>query len=415
MKILPKVVEQDILVNYQVNLQNTDHIDSIEISSKDNFFYKEDVAFKKDINHIFFSYKMPHLGEFLVKIHYKYKDSQSLSLYCLNKDMMNRRPLKGDLHMHSTYSDGRTSPFAMVLGCLDAGMDFMSITDHDGYEGCLNALEKVEEHNINILLLKGEEVSTGGRKDMSIAQGNGHMLAINANKSIEQQRKDVDKYEKELEDIVEDLKTQDLEKDLNLTHYAKNIWVINKIKDAKGLAILSHPNWVYRTGKFHLDQAAYKEMLKSSRLDGVEIFGEEKVREYNNLVYITTYETQNKYKYLAPFGNSDAHDSDHEIGDRFTVIFAKEKTVVSIVEAIEEGLTCAVAKVDKKEHQFMGKDELARYVYFLLREYYPSHYSFKTRLAKLYIDQFINNKSFEKKINREIENLSTYDNKFFSE
>lgn len=414
MKIIPKVLEQNKLVTYKLSLLHIEQIESIEVSSKNDYFHKESVDFIKEKKHISFCYKMTHLGEFLVKVHYKYRDTQFLSLYCLNEDMMKRRPLKGDLHMHSTYSDGRASPFAMVLASLDAGMDFLSVTDHDRYEGCLDALLKVEEHDIDILLLKGEEVSVGGRKDMTIAQGNGHMLSINANKSIENQRKDVPKYKKELEIIIKDLKKQDLNENLDLTHYAKNIWVINKIKDANGLAILAHPNWVYKDGKFHIHQTAYKEMLRSSRLDGVEVFGEEKVREYNNLVYLSTYETKNKYKYLAPFGNSDAHDSDHEIGDRFTIIFAKQKTTLGIVEAIEDGVTCAVAKVDKKEHQFMAKDDLAHYVYFLIREYYPSHYMFKTRLAKLYIDQFINNKSFEKKIKKVKENLAKYDNQFFN-
>lgn len=413
MNIIPRVVEQDSLVTYQLSLQDTENIEFIEISSKNDYFHKENVAFKLEIKIISFSYKMPYLGEFLVKIYYKYRDTQAITLYCLTQDMIKRRPLKGDLHMHSIYSDGRTTPFAMVLASLDAGMDFLSITDHDGYAGSLEALSKVEEHNIDILLLRGEEISTGGKKDMSIAQGNGHMLAINANKSIDKQRKDLEKYGKELEVIIRDLKKENLDKDLDLVHYAKNIWVINKIKEAKGLAILSHPNWVCKTGKFHLHQAAYKEMLRSSRLDGVEIFGEEKIREYNNLVYLSTYQTKNKYKYLSPFGNSDAHDSDHELGDRFTIIFAKKRTVSGIILAIEEGMTCAVAKVDKKEHQFMAKDALAQYVYFLLKEYYPHHYSLKTRLSKLYIDQFINNKSFEKKITHVKENLNKYDNQFF--
>jgi len=37
-------------------------------------------------------------------------------------------------------------------------------------------------------MLAGEEVSVGGKKDMSVSQGNGHILSIHANKSIEEQR-----------------------------------------------------------------------------------------------------------------------------------------------------------------------------------------------------------------------------------
>ncbi|MCF6339301.1 MAG: hypothetical protein L3J10_00895 [Sulfurimonas sp.] len=156
---------------------------------------------------------------------------------------------------------------------------------------------------------------------MSISQGNGHILSINADHSIEDQR--------------------------------KNIWVINKIKEAKGISILAHPNWVYRDAKYHLNQAFYKEMLKSSHLDGVEVFGEEKIKEHNNMTHLTALQIKNKHKYLAPFANSDAHDSDHETGDRFTIVFVKDKSASSIVKAM--------------------KDELAQYVYFLIKEYYPRH------------------------------------------
>ncbi|MDQ7047790.1 MAG: hypothetical protein Q9M39_09370 [Sulfurovum sp.] len=102
--------------------------------------------------------------------------------------------------------------------------------------------------------------------------------------------------------------------------------MIGKIKEANGISILAHPNWVYRDGKYHLHQAFYKEMLRSSQLNGVEVFGEEKVKEHNNMTHLTALQTKNEHKYLAPFANSDAHDSDHEIGERFTILFAKEKS-----------------------------------------------------------------------------------------
>ena len=263
------------------------------------------------------------------------------------------------------------------------------------------------------MVLTGEEVSVGGKKDMSISQGNGHILSINANQSIEEQRKDSKKYEKELQKIVGVLKKEEIDKNIDLAHYAKNIWVINKIKEAKGISILAHPNWVYRDGKYHLHQAFYKEMLKSSHLDGVEVFGEEKIKEHNNMTHLTALQTKNRHKYLAPFANSDAHDSNHEIGDRFTIVFVKEKSASSIIEAVKEGIACAVFKREHYEHQFIGKDELAQYVYFLIKEYYPKHSSLKSRLAKLYIDQLINGESFGKKISHVKQRLENHTNSFY--
>ncbi len=413
MKITPNVVVKNEDARYEITLKNTSNIESVEVLSRGDYYHKDKIEYVIKNNHIVFRYNMNYLGEFLVKVNFTYKESKSVCLYCVDKEMIGLRPFKGDLHMHSVYSDGKTTPFAMALASLQAGMDFVSITDHDTYEGSLEAIKRVKQNNIDILVLAGEEVSVGGKKDMSIAQGNGHILSINANRSIEEQRKNSKKYEKELQEIVEQLQKEDIDKTIDLFHYAKNIWVIKKIKEAKGASILAHPNWVYRDGKYHLHQAFYKEMLKSSQLDGVEVFGEEKIKEYNNMTHLTAMQIKNKYKYLAPFANSDAHDSDHEVGERFTIVFAKEKSASNITDAIREGLTCAVYKRENNEHQFIAKDELAQYVYFLIKEYYPKHNSLKSRLAKLYVDQLINDESFDKRIDAVKLKLKNHTNAFF--
>ncbi len=413
MKISPNVVEQSINTSYVLSLKNTSNIESLEVLSRSDFYHKDALEYIIQKNTLLFSYKMSFLGEFVVKVNFTYKESKVLTLYCLNKNMMALRPLKGDLHMHSIYSDGRSTPFSMVMASLEAGMDFVSVTDHDSYEGSLKAIAKASQNNIDILVLAGEEVSVGGKKDMSISQGNGHILSINANKSIEDQRKDIPRYEKELHEIIQTLKKEEIDANINLFHYAKNIWVINKIQEAKGISILAHPNWVYKDGKYHLHQAFYKEMLKSSHLDGVEVFGEEKIKEHNNMTHLTALQTKNKHKYLAPFANSDAHDSDHEIGERFSVVFAKDKSTTSVMDAMRDGLSCAVYRRENYEHQYIGKDELAQYVYFLIKEYYPKHTTLKSRLAKLYIDQLINDENFDKKINNVKKKLEEHTNNFY--
>ncbi len=413
MKITPNVVAQNSVVKYKLTLKNTDNIESIEVLSRGNYYHKDRLDYKIENSKILFAYAMPYIGEFVIKVSFTYKESKIVCLYCLDEVMIKLRPLKGDLHMHSICSDGKTTPFAMAMASLGAGMDFIGITDHDNYGGSLQAIKKVKENGIDLLVLAGEEVSVGGKKDMSTSLGNGHILSIHANKSIEEQRRDHKEYEAELQDIAKKLTKENIDKNIDPTHYAKNIWVINKIKEAKGISILAHPNWVYRDGKYHLHQAFYKEMLRSSHLDGVEVFGEEKIKEHNNMTHLTALQTKNRHKYLAPFANSDAHDSDHEVGERFTILFVKEKSASSIIMAIKEGLTCAIFKRENYEHQFIGKDALAQYVYFLIKEYYPKHYSLKSRLAKLYLDQLINGENFDRKIKIVKQRLENYTNSFF--
>jgi DNA polymerase (family 10) len=44
--------------------------------------------------------------------------------------LVSRTDIRGDLHMHSHYSDGRDSVEAMVRACVELGYEYMAITDH---------------------------------------------------------------------------------------------------------------------------------------------------------------------------------------------------------------------------------------------------------------------------------------------
>jgi DNA polymerase (family 10) len=44
--------------------------------------------------------------------------------------LVTRADIRGDLHMHSTWSDGRDSVEAMVAACRTLGYEYMAITDH---------------------------------------------------------------------------------------------------------------------------------------------------------------------------------------------------------------------------------------------------------------------------------------------
>ena len=43
--------------------------------------------------------------------------------------------MTGDMHCHTTMSDGSTSPEMLVQYALDAGLDFIAVTDHDTMAG----------------------------------------------------------------------------------------------------------------------------------------------------------------------------------------------------------------------------------------------------------------------------------------
>jgi DNA polymerase (family X) len=84
--------------------------------------------------------------------------------------LIERRDVKGDLQIHSTWSDGKNTIEEMVRGCLDLGYDYVAVTDHSkqlAMTGGLTAsrleeqwaeIEEVRAAVPDILVLRGMEV-----------------------------------------------------------------------------------------------------------------------------------------------------------------------------------------------------------------------------------------------------------------
>jgi DNA polymerase (family X) len=93
--------------------------------------------------------------------------------------LVSRRDIRGDLHMHSNWSDGRDSIDAMVAGCVALHYEYMAITDHsphsaasrnltvDGVKKQAEEIAIVRERFPGIAVLHGCEVDilADGRLD----------------------------------------------------------------------------------------------------------------------------------------------------------------------------------------------------------------------------------------------------------
>ncbi|WP_299014380.1 PHP domain-containing protein [uncultured Photobacterium sp.] len=65
-----------------------------------------------------------------------------------------------DLHSHTTASDGRLAPEALVKRAVDRRVDVLAITDHDTVAGLVPAQRAIDEENLPLTLIKGIEIST---------------------------------------------------------------------------------------------------------------------------------------------------------------------------------------------------------------------------------------------------------------
>ena len=64
-----------------------------------------------------------------------------------------------DLHLHTTFSDGRLTPNELVRLCAERGLKVISISDHDSTEGLPEAFE-VARSFPQLTIIPGIELST---------------------------------------------------------------------------------------------------------------------------------------------------------------------------------------------------------------------------------------------------------------
>ena len=77
--------------------------------------------------------------------------------------------IEADLHLHTTFSDGRLTPTELVELCARRGLTTIAVTDHDSIEGLPEALEAARGY-------PGLEVIAGVELSADVSEGEVHIL-----------------------------------------------------------------------------------------------------------------------------------------------------------------------------------------------------------------------------------------------
>jgi len=301
-------------------------------------------------------------------------------VYAISPELAKYKPYKGDLHIHTYYSDGRMSPIYMAVMAKKLGFDFAAMTDHGKYAPSIEAIEKARQINLNLLLLPGEEV----------AVPSAHIVSINADKCITDLRGDDTTYQQQIRNIMEtDLKDTQMVENITKEKYAPTKWAVKNIHACDGYAFLAHPYWV-SGNRYDLNVPIMEQLLQDGDIDGVEIIGGFIPTDFESNLLATTkyYNDLAQGRYIPVVGNSDTHSRTtiDIYGWYWTTVFAEDLTADSILEAILDCRSVACEHPDGGHFRAYGPFELVEYVCFLEREFFPLHDRIAAMEGELYFD-----------------------------
>jgi len=180
-----------------------------------------------------FEYDFASEQEYEISFCKKGEKAQTLSVYAANDDLYALRPLKGDLHTHSYYSDGHDGVAMTPADYREQGFDFFALTDHNRMFTSEFAKKGFEGVELGMHIMNGEEVHTPG----SLV----HIVNAGGKSSVcDKYVRDPEGYEREIDEIAKTLThvPETYRRRVAMTH-----WACDEIHKAGGLAIFAHPFW----------------------------------------------------------------------------------------------------------------------------------------------------------------------------
>ena len=309
-----------------------------------------------------FAHTFEREQEYSIRFCRKGQKEERIPLYAVEPDLFARRPLKGDLHTHSYYSDGADGVAMTPADYREEGFDFFFLTDHNRMYTAEYAAKLYEGVPLGMQILRGEEVHTPG----SLL----HIVHVGGRESVcDRYISDPDGFEQEI-NLLE--KTLPNMKEQYRRRYALAKWACDHIHEAGGVAILAHPYW--RPNANNLSSELMELLYDGNLFDAFEVIGGINA-VYNNLQLALWHKKCTEGKHLSVVASSDSHDHDSEKGmfaRRFTVVLAKENTNDAILQAIKEGF-CVAGEIpagDSKEVRFYGDLRLVTFAHFLWQNYF---------------------------------------------
>lgn len=322
-------------------------------------------------------------------------------VYSLKEDLYNKRVKRGDLHIHTTVSDGEESPDLVAAGYRKAGYDFISITDHAVYHASKETERKLAFLN-NFSLIPGEEVHNCYCPYF-------HMVNLGGSYGISDIFiNEKDRVEREINELSKTVKVPD---GLDPHEYLTRVWMYREIKKSGGFAILSHVYWYI--GYNNVQTKMVKSVIKNGLCDAFELLGSSSPGKDN--LQIALYNDLRQEGVNIPIvGISDSHTV---LGGKKTS-FKSLSTIVfsdgnNIIDAIKDGYSVATETLPNEQPHEYGTLRLVSYTQFLMKNYFPIHDELCSA-SGMFIERYLQGDDSAKELIVNIEDrISSFEKNFF--
>ncbi|MEG2378355.1 MAG: hypothetical protein RSC43_08385, partial [Clostridia bacterium] len=269
-----------------------------------------------------------------------------LNMYCINADLCGKLPFKGDLHIHSYYSDGQEAPEIVAANYRAHGFDFMAITDHCRRFPSEFLIDFYRNIPIDLAMYYGEEVHVPYPINI-------HAVCVGASCSVNEYYVDnKEKCDAECAQLAEKLT---LPKEFDAVDIAKHMWIAAEIKKRGGLAILVHPHWIYQH-VYHMRDSSVQYLLRNNIYDAFEVLGGSPI-PLNNLQTALYSQMRAEGATIPVVGNSDSHGTEPPVyfNETFTVAFSSDTTFERISSAIKNLDSVAVQNPPNGPFEIFGE------------------------------------------------------------
>lgn len=373
-------------------------VETLELNTSDGDYIPLEI---QEDGSAVFSYKFILEQEYYLKIFDGEHVIAKLPVYSVARDLYERYPYMGDLHVHSNRSDGRQAPDIVVANYRMFGYDFMAITDHHRYYGSIEAIKAYEGLPLDMKLFNGEEVhlpltnvhiiNFGGKYSVnglidSSKQCNERGTSPEWRSADGKTAPDVmteEEFKRQVREIGASI--NDIDDSVFKDRYCASVWAYDRIREAGGLAVFCHPYWVMDA--FQITEKFTRYMLKNHPFDAFEVLGGENYYEQNGFQAARYYDDRANGIDYAVVGSTDSHNSEpgaHNAYVARTLVLSPSMEHDVLIQSIKEKYSVAF---DGVANVLVGDNRLVRYGWFLMQNYFTLHDELcveEGRLMKIY-------------------------------